>query len=196
MKFLHCFCVVDSSLRILWVGGDWDDFALRNGGSAALANDVLSKPLTSFITDAETAGSVAQMVKVVIDIKGLLRMDYRCDGPEELRRFRLTIKPMKDARAIMVHELRDAVRLNPPMDTWAFDPGAAAQKCSVCGFVHLPDQAWKDPAQPGERHPPLVRYTVCPSCTAKIEMALSDIVEGAGEGEVGELSLKSGMNNS
>lgn len=194
MKFLHCFCVVDSSLRILWVGGDWDDFALRNGGTSALANDVLATPLTDYITDTATADTVAQMVQAVIDTRSSLRMDYRCDGPEELRRFRLTIKPMKDARVIMVHELRDAIRLDPPMNRWAFDPMAEAQKCSVCGCVHSSEHPWQDPTLPGARHPSLVRYTVCPACLDRISAAVNGIVDGAEEGDVGELSLKPGFN--
>lgn len=193
MKFLHCFCVVDSSLRILWVGGDWDDFALRNGGSSILANDVLATRLTDYITDSATAGTVEQMVTAVIDTQGSLRMDYRCDGPDELRRFRLTIKPMKDGRVIMVHELRDAIRLDPPMGAWSFDPAARDQKCSVCGFVHAPEGAWIDPTLPGARHPALVRYTVCPPCIARIDSAIAGLLDGAEAGDVGELILKPGF---
>ena len=193
MKFQHCFCVVDSSLRILWVGGDWDDFAAYNGGGAILASDVLATRLTDYITDIETADTVEQMVHAVIDTKGTLRMDYRCDAPQELRRLRLTIKPLKDSRAIMVHELRDAVQLTPPMDPWAFDPAARTLKCSVCGLVHLPGKTWEDPTLPGSRHPEFVKYTVCQPCITRIEAAIHGICEGAEAGEVGELILKPGI---
>ena len=193
MKFLHCFYVVDSSLRILWVGGDWDDFARSNGGQGIGANDVLATLLTDYITDTETAETVEQMVQAVIDTKGTLRMDYRCDAPQELRRIRLTIKPMKDERAILVHELRDAVQLCPPMDPWYFDPAARDRKCSVCGLVHLPDKDWQDPTSPGAQHPPVVKYTVCPSCVTRIETAIHGISKGAEAAEVGELSLVPGF---
>ena len=190
MKFLHCFCVVDSSLRILWVGGDWDDFALRNGGDTVLANDVLATRLTDYITDSATVGTVEQMVRVVIESQGTLRMDYRCDGPDELRRFRLTIKPMKDARAIMVHELRDAIRLESPMTEWSYDPAARDQKCSVCGLVHMSGGSWQDPTEPGAHHPALVYYTVCPPCLARINAAVDDLAHGADQGDVGDVDLK------
>ncbi|MFN4129136.1 MAG: hypothetical protein ACK4GC_04900 [Paracoccaceae bacterium] len=193
MKFHHCFCVVDSSLRILWVGGDWDDFAKTNGGGAILANDVLATRLTDYIADIATADTVAQMVHAVIDTKGTLRMDYRCDAPQVLRRIRLTIKPLKDRRAIMVHELRDVVQLDPPMDPWFFDPAARDLKCSVCGLVHLPSKSWDDPTLPGRRHPELVKYTVCPFCVTRIDAAISGICKGAEAGEVGELILKLGI---
>lgn len=186
--------MVDSSLRILWVGGDWDDFALRNGGQAILANDVLATRLTDYISDRATTEAVEQTVGAVIGSQGTLRMDYRCDGPEELRRFRLTIKPMKDRRAIMVHELRDAIRLEQPMGPWAYDPASPDQKCSVCGYVHAAGKSWKDPTDPGTSHPALVSYTVCPICVTKIETAVNDLVQGAGAGDVGQLSLKPGFN--
>ncbi|PJF08126.1 hypothetical protein [Pseudorhodobacter sp. MZDSW-24AT] len=195
MKFLHCFCVVDSSLRILWVGGDWDDFAMANGGGAILANDVLSTRLTDHITDDPTTEAVAKLVRAVIATKGTLRMDYRCDAPHELRRMRLTIKPMKDDRAIMVHELRDAVQLRPEMGLWSFDPAARNLKCSICGKVHLPDGPWFDPAQRGNRHPEFVSYTVCPTCVGHIETAITGIIEGALDVGVGDLNLKPGLRN-
>ncbi|MFN3724423.1 MAG: hypothetical protein ACK4VZ_15435 [Paracoccaceae bacterium] len=194
MKFLHCFCVVDSSLRILWVGGDWDDFALRNGGSTARANDVLATRLTDYITDSATTDTVEQMVRVVIESQGTLRMDYRCDGPDELRRFRLTIKPMKDARVIMVHELRDAIRLETPMTAWSYDPAARDQKCSVCGLVHVAGAAWHDPTEPGSGHPALVYYTVCPACHDRINAAVAELAQGAVQGDVGDVALTPGFN--
>jgi rubredoxin len=189
LKFLQSFCVVDSSLRILWVGGDWDDFALRNGGLAILSGDVLATRLTHYITDIDTADAVEKMVSAVIRTQGILRMDYRCDAPHQLRRFRLTIKPMKNGRAIMVHELRDAVQLNPPMDSWSFDPAARARKCSVCGTVHQGDSGWIDPTQAGGKHPRLVTYTTCPDCAGRIQAAVDGLVKGAEAAEVGELSL-------
>lgn len=191
LKFLQSFCVVDESLRILWIGGDWDDFARRNGGEAIVANNVLSNKLTSYIADIVTADRVEQMVLAVVATQGTLRMDYRCDAPYELRRFRLTIKPMKDNRAIMVHELRDAIILDPPMPEWAYDPMARAEKCSVCGFVHTPNQPWTDPTLPEIGHPPLVTYTICPPCTGRIEAAINGLASGEEPAEVGELILKS-----
>ncbi|MFN3845053.1 MAG: hypothetical protein ACK4RZ_04395 [Paracoccaceae bacterium] len=192
MKFLQSFCVVDSSLRILWIGGDWDDFARRNGAEEIVANAVLATKLDSYIVDIDTADKVEQMIQAVILTQRTLRMDYRCDAPFELRRFRLTIKPMKSERAIMVHELRDAICLDPPMETWAFDPASRTKKCSVCGFVHEPGREWTDPTLPESRHPPFVTYMTCPSCTLRIEAAINGISEGAEAAEVGELVLQPG----
>lgn len=192
MKFLQSFCVVDSSLRILWVGGDWDEFARRNGGEAALANNILSTRLTAHIVDLMTADKVLEMVQVVIETQRTLRLEYRCDAPHEVRRFLLTIKPMKDGRAIMVHELRDAVQLDPPMQQWHYDPTARTQKCSTCGMVHRAE-GWVDPAVSQIEHPPYVGYTTCPTCIARIDAALKAIANGADEADVQDFVFKSGI---
>lgn len=192
MKFQKSFCVVDSSLRLLWIGGDWDEFARANGGDGAVANEVLSTPLPMHITDRRTAEKVAQMVHVVLDLQKPLRFEYRCDSPNEIRRFRLTIQPMKDQRAIMVHDLQDAVQIEPPMVAWAFDPTATNQKCSMCGSLHR-DGRWIDPIEPGVEHPSAVRYVLCSPCDARADAAIDATRTGRSPADMVEISLKSGL---
>ncbi|MBN2629759.1 MAG: hypothetical protein JXR75_04380 [Rhodobacteraceae bacterium] len=167
---------MDSSLRILWVGGDWDDFARNNGGARALSNTILSTRLTAHIADTATADRVSQMVQAVLATKRPLHLDYRCDAPHQVRRFRLTIQPMKHGRAVMVHQLLDAVQVDPPMAAWLYDPLARSQKCSVCGAVYV-NQTWLDPTLPEVEHPSKVGYTTCPTCDARIAAALRELVE-------------------
>ena len=192
MKFIQTFCVVDSSLRILWVGGDWDDFALKAGGERALANNVLSTDLTGHITDILTADKVSEMVKTVIRINRPLRVEYRCDSPDEVRRFRLTIQPMKDRRALMVHDLRDALRLETPMVEWSFDPSVREVKCSMCSKIHLPS-GWRDPSDLSFPHPPLVRYCLCPSCVSRVDQAIRAAIVGDKVEDTPAIVPKSGI---
>ncbi len=177
MKFQQNFCVVDSSLRLLWVGGDWDDFALSNGGAACIANSVLSTPLTAHITDVRTADAVADMVRAVLDLQRLLKFEYRCDSPAEIRRFRMTIQPMKDGRALMVHDLRDAEMIPVPLVPWRFDPTADALKCSMCCSVSVGSD-WVDPVELGPDHPSDVAFTLCPACGGRIDHAIAATQSG------------------
>lgn len=172
MKFLQNFCVVDSSLRVLWVGGDWDDFALSNDGKACVANSVLSTPLTAHISDVRTADAVAEMVRAVLKQQRPLKVEYRCDSPAEIRRFRMTIQPMKDGRVLMVHDLRDAEIISVPLVPWRFDPMADALKCSMCCSVSVGSD-WVDPVVLGQDHPRDVAFTLCPSCGGRIEKAIA-----------------------
>lgn len=192
MKFIQTFCVVDSSLRILWVGGDWDEFALRAGGERAVANQVLSTELTAHITDNLTAEKVRAMVKTVIDVQRPLRLEYRCDSPDEVRRFRLTIQPMKDQRALMVHDLRDALRLETPMVKWSFDPSVREVKCSMCSKIHLPS-GWSDPSDLSFPHPALVRYGLCQNCVSRVDLAIGATIAGDTDEDIPAVVPKSGI---
>lgn len=178
MKFQQNFCVVDSSLRLLWVGGDWDEFARRNGGTRCLANSVLSTPLTAHITDDLTAGAVVKMVQTVIRLHQPLKLDYRCDSASEIRRFRMTVQPLKDARALIVHDLRDAELLSVPMQSWRFDPHAESRKCSMCCAVEMGDD-WVDPIHLTTPHPPTVSFILCPHCRDRVDGAIRAAQSGA-----------------
>jgi hypothetical protein len=162
------------------------------GAEAATANRVLSTKLTGHVTDIETADKVAEMVDTVLKVKRPLRMEYRCDSPEEVRRFRLTIQPLKDDRALMVHDLHDAMRLDTPMEPWSFDPSGKEVKCSMCSRVHLPI-GWTDPADLSFPHPQRVRYGMCPQCTTRADTAIRAVVTGDGVDEIPIFVPKSGI---
>jgi hypothetical protein len=179
VRFQQSYFVVDADLRLLWIGGDWDDFSQANGGKGALVNDVLSTPLRDHITDDETADALAEMIGAVQQANHMLRIDYRCDSPQQLRRFLLTIQPMKDSRALLVHELRDASIFKKPLTPWQADQTAEDCKCSFCCSVRTAGGRWTAPEGLEGDHPPLVRYTLCPDCTQNIKAAIKQVVTGA-----------------
>lgn len=90
MKFLQTYSVVDRELRILWVGGDWDEFALENQGPAAVANEVLSTNMVDHIVGADTRAAWVSLLEAVFETQKELKLDYRCDSPRKLRRVQLT----------------------------------------------------------------------------------------------------------
>ena len=61
MKFQQVYFVVDEEFRLLWIGGEWDEAALANGGSDARSNEVLSTSLLSHITDEPTRRATQAM---------------------------------------------------------------------------------------------------------------------------------------
>ena len=111
VKFQQVYYVLDPELRLIWVGGEWDEFALSNSGSNAIANAVLSTSLLGHISDEPTRRATVQMIEAVQEVQAPLRIDYRCDSPSMLRRFLMTIQPMRDNRVLIVHDLRDARRV-------------------------------------------------------------------------------------
>lgn len=173
MKFQQTYCVVDQNLRILWVGGEWDEFAIENQGSSATANAVLSTTIDQHVVGDQTKTAVVRLIQAVLESQNELKIDYRCDSPHMLRRFQLTVKPMKEDRVLMVHDLRDAQNFSQPHAPWHYRHDAEAQKCSFCCAVAMPGGpwvAWSDL----DPHPAAVNYVMCPTCTDHIETAVAD----------------------
>lgn len=179
MKFQQVFAVVDSEYRLLWVGGEWDEFALQNAAQHALANHVLSTSLMSHIAGDETRQLLARMLETVLSLKRPLRVEYRCDSPSLARAYMLTIQPMKDDRALMVHDLKDAWHFSPPLNIWHYDPNAKDCKCSFCGSVRFEGAAdWTNCDDIGDRHPTHVHYQVCGLCKVSVDQAIEKVLAG------------------
>jgi hypothetical protein len=179
VRFHQVFAVVDSEYRLLWVGGEWDEFALQNAAHHALADHVLSTSLMAHVAGDETRRLLAQMINSVLDAKRPLRLGYRCDGPGMARAYQLTIQPMKDDRVLMVHDLKDAWHFAPPLNSWRYDPNARDCKCSFCGSVRFSQATeWTSCDDVGERHPSLVFYEVCNNCRQTISEAIERVPEG------------------
>ena len=178
VRFQQVHCVLDDQYRLLWIGGDWDEFALANGGSQARANDVLSTSLFAHVLDRPTRLALTALIEAVRETRQPLRVDYRCDSPTVLRRFQLTIQPMKENRVLLVHDLRDARSFERPLTGWTFDPDAPDVKCSFCCALQN-DGGWIAPEDLDRPHPDTVRYTLCPACNQGIANEIERLKSGA-----------------
>lgn len=177
MKFQQVYFVVDTSFRLLWTGGEWDEFALANSGSGARSNEVLSTSLLSHVTDAGTRHAITEMAHAVLDTHLPLRIDYRCDSHTVMRRYLMTIQPMKDNRLLFVHDLRD-VQSFTDIVPWRYHAGAESLKCSFCCSVKFPDGEWCAPESLGEPHPLEIDYTLCPDCEDRIAETVAALRSG------------------
>ncbi len=173
MKFQQVYAVVDGEYRVLWVGGEWDEFALSGGANGAISNKVLSTSIMSQIAGEETRAATARMIDTVLEHKRTLRVEYRCDSPSMARQFLMTIQPMKDGRALMVHDLKDAWHFSPPLNRWHYDSAAKDTKCSFCGSVRFEHETgWTRCDDIGDRHPTHVTYEICRPCRVAIDHAV------------------------
>ena len=178
MKFQQVYFVVDDSLRLLWIGGEWDEFALANGGSNARSKEVLCTSLLAHIPHGLTRGATAAMAKAVKDTHEALRIDYRCDSPTLMRRYLMTIQPMKDDRVLFVHDLRDVQTFANAVVHWRFRAGAEDLKCSFCCSVRMTDSDWTPPEELADAHPEWVEFTLCPHCQSRITEAIDALRQG------------------
>lgn len=171
MKFLQTYSVVDQNLRILWVGGEWDEFAIDNRGRSAVSNKVLSTRIDDHIAGEETKEAIVSLIMTVLKTQNPLTMDYRCDSPFQLRRFQMSVKPMKQDRVLIVHDLREAQNFAHPHPHWHYRADAPATKCSFCNAVRFEGGDWI-PSERLEAHPVAVKYQVCPPCADNISAAI------------------------
>ncbi|MCB6177101.1 hypothetical protein LHP98_03025 [Rhodobacter sp. Har01] len=168
VKFLQVFYVLDRTHRLLWVGGDWDDFAAQNEGDLARASRVLSSHLEDHLVGTETQDVMRGVLDDVLALKRSFRIEYRCDSPTLRRDMRMTITAMRADRLLVTHDLLDARSFPPIGPGWTWLPGAFDCKCSFCCGLRRAD-GWVDPFTTGKRHPELVDYGVCPACRAMID---------------------------
>lgn len=182
MRFQQVHCVLDEEYRLLWIGGDWDDFALANGGTRALANDVLSTSILDHVADLATRRALTSLIEAVRRAQHPLRVDYRCDSPTVLRRFQLTVQPMKEQRVLLVHDLRDARSFDRPLVPWRHDPRAPDMKCSFCCALR-DATGWTAPEDLVAPHPEAVCYCLCPACEAAIEREIARLGAAPARGD-------------
>lgn len=107
----------------------------------------------------------------VLKTQNPLTMDYRCDSPFQLRRFQMSVKPMKQDRVLIVHDLREAQNFAHPHPHWHYRADAPATKCSFCNAVRFEGGDWI-PSERLEAHPVAVKYQVCPPCADNISAAI------------------------
>jgi hypothetical protein len=172
LKFKQTYFVIDPQLRILWVGGEWDEFSFDNEGPEARAAAVLSSRVDQHIAGKETREAIASLISTVRESQHELKLDYRCDSPKMLRRYQLTVQPMKEGRVLMVHDLRDAEVFARPHGVFHYNPDAKAEKCSFCCSVREGQGAWV-PAEDLTTHPREVAYRICPTCQANIAESIA-----------------------
>ena len=179
MKFQQVYYVLDTEFRILWVGGEWDEFALANSGANARSNEVLATSLMAHVADQTTRDVLARVITAVIDAQKPLRIDYRCDSSTMLRRFQMTVQPMKEGRVLLVHDLRDAKSFARPHVPWQHDKTASDFKCSFCNSVRLQGaEHWVAPENLDIEHPERVAYSICEPCEGRV----TEVIEALGEG--------------
>lgn len=168
VKFQQVFYVLDSTHHLLWVGGDWDDYAAENRGGLARSSRVLGTRLMDQIAGTETREVMVGILTDVLETKRSFRMEYRCDNPCQRRDMRMTVTPMRHDRLMVTHDLRDARSFPSIGPGWRWQPGAWDCKCSFCGSLRR-ISGWVDPFETGQRHPEVVEFAVCPACRSMVE---------------------------
>lgn len=154
--------ILDRDDRVIEIGGEWDVFAHRNAGDAAVAERVLDRPLWDFVEGDDARSHLNALFFAARRTGAPIETLYRCDAPWERRLYRMRIAPMPGGALRIGHELlsSEGLALNPI----AFRKGPG-ERCAICGSVHEID-GWVDPFDAPMRAHVYDRWTVCPACRA------------------------------
>jgi len=129
---------VDSRDRITWIDGPWDEFAAANGGRNLLAGDVIGRPLTDFLSGAETKHIYRSMHAYVRESGKKIAFDYRCDGGRRRREMRMEIEADGETIRYSSQILRETEISPPAAIDYTAKSGVFVMMCSWCKSFEFP----------------------------------------------------------
>ena len=158
---------VDRDYRIVDVGGDWDDFAIRNASDECVSKYVIGDDLFSHITGDEVKMWIEAVIQAVRITQEVIERDYRCDGPSVRRYFRLVAEPEPESVVLVSNQLTaEEPQSTSIVLSSAIENHGGTPRCSICNSVRLADK-WVDPFELGSNQEFQVRHEVCPRCQSK-----------------------------
>ena len=157
---------VDRDYRIVDVGGDWDDFAIRNASDECVSKYVIGDDLFSHITGDEVKMWIEAVIQAVRITQKVIERDYRCDGPSVRRYFRLVAEPEPESVVLGSHQLTaEEPQSTSIVLSSAIENHGGTPRCSICNSIQLASK-WVDPFELGSSQEFQVSHEVCPSCGA------------------------------
>ena len=168
---------LDPDDAITAVSGDWDRFALENGGDESLSTKIIGRRLDHFISGDVTLMFVRTLLMSARTVKRTIQRPYRCDSPQLKRFMEMTIVPRRNGVLEVCHR---QVRSEPYRYALTFTaamPGAASnfvKRCSLCQRIRLgemwsevDDAVLEGRLQQGGAAKLGVVYGVCPDCMSR-----------------------------
>lgn len=153
--------VLDRDGTIRNIFGEWDAFAIANGGDC-LADRVIGTSLWASVEGFETQSYLNALFFAVLLQDQVVTLDYRCDSPTEARSFRMDIAPRAGGLVSVRHQPQPVA---VPQQAACLYPnrGFPSACCSMCLSVLL-GTAWTPlfGQVPGQDFP--VTWRVCPQC--------------------------------
>jgi hypothetical protein len=158
---------LDARDRLIAVDPAWDEFALANDGAQAHSAAVLGRLLRDFLTDDATLMFVEALLQAARLTLRPRTVAYRCDGPGQMRRYRMTATPLDNGHVRVEHELQGS-EARAPTPRYRFARAATWMRCSQCLALREIGHPWI----PADLLPPHllavrerdVSYGVCGDC--------------------------------
>jgi hypothetical protein len=156
--------VVDRRDRIVEVDGDWDRFALENGGEGACARHVVGARLVDAIDGDPVRMFVVAILMRVRASGEPETVPYRCDSPTVRRHYTMTVTPLRDGAVRVEHRLDREEPSARTVRVRTAPRGAPFRfRCSVCCRIRE-NAGWADPFEGPTDRDLRVIHTVCEDC--------------------------------
>lgn len=143
-------------------GGEWDQFALENGGDTAIRSKVIGTSIWDHIATAEVAAYFDAVLFSARKTDHVVSLPYRCDSPDEPRLFKMNVHPLGQGGLKVEHHAQP-ISFDISRSPVKLESLHSVEKCSICCAFKVGDQ-WIDPySQPSKQEFPQ-GVGLCPSC--------------------------------
>lgn len=161
---------LDTEDRIVSVTGNWDDFAINNGGEDLLAESIKGQSIWDFITGDPTRMWFDVLLQKAKLRKEAVERPYRCDSPDLKRFMKMRIYYEQDHLVIENYLLGTEVKDKPSYITGLTNNAQLNRlnthfRCSACGRIRFSGY-WQEPGDiPQSDQLRLhVTYVICDDC--------------------------------
>ncbi len=168
---------LDPDDAIIAVTGDWDRFALDNGGDESLSTKIIGRRLDRFIAGDVTLMFVRTLLMSARTLERTIQRPYRCDSPQVKRFMEMTIVPRGSGVLEVCHRQVRSEPYRYSLPVTAAMPGTGSnfvKRCSLCQRIRL-GQTWSEVddavlegrLQQRATAELAVVYGVCPDCMSR-----------------------------
>jgi hypothetical protein len=163
---------IDAEDRLVAFGESWEDFARANEAPELCKEDVLQRPLWSFVSGQDTVHLYQLMLEKVRADQKILCVPFRCDAPDLRRFLTVTLRPRQNDQVDFICEIQRCEIRNPIaiLDTKQARGPEFITMCSFCKNVACEDVWFKLEDAIASMHlferdkPPRISHGACPTC--------------------------------
>lgn len=170
---------LDQKDRIVGVSGDWDRFALSNGGEELIHQSVIGHPLRRDISGDITRMFLDTLLSKLRLTGRAFSIPYRCDSPGTKRYMEMHLSLDDHGHVNSSHRLvREEALLTHRQFLVAEGDlsvkAALVKRCSMCNRLCLGQGEYFEPDDfPGPAGPVRVIYHVCQDCQSRLRRNLA-----------------------
>lgn len=167
--------------------GDWDRFAIENGGARALTVQVLGQSLFDSIDGPATRRFLEQIFYDCRRNQSVMGQLYRCDSPQVERLFAMRVLPLPAGGIEVQHRLIRCRPLAAP--AWPGLPHLRYRRCSQCLACNF-GGPWVEGHRFRLPSGAVAEDAVCPVCRGAVFPAVPPLRRGPQAADAGQGPLR------